>query len=100
LIRHGPDLESDVQIERGADAEKPMPRRLGHRLLFAQRLTCTVAQACEVTGLGRIKIYELIGSGRVTTTTVGRRRLVIVQSLLALVGVKATPADHGQVRGF
>jgi hypothetical protein len=46
-----------------------------------------------VTGLGRTKIYELIGNGRVTTTTVGRRRLIIVQSLLALVGVNATPAD-------
>ncbi len=52
---------------------------------FAQRLTCTVAEACEVTGLGRTKLYELIGDGRVTTTTVGRRRLVLVQSLLALV---------------
>jgi hypothetical protein len=41
------------------------------------------------------KLYELIGDGRVTTTTVGRRRLVIVQSLLALVGVKATLGDRG-----
>ena len=95
MIRHGTDRESDVQIERGADAEKPMSRSRGHGLPFAQRLTCTVAEACEVTGLGRTKIYELIRSGRVTTTTVGRRRLVVVQSLLALVGVKATPADHG-----
>ena len=39
-----------------------------------------------MTGLGRTKIYGLIGNGRVTTTTVGRRRLIIVQSLLALVG--------------
>ena len=95
LIRRGQDLESGVQIQRGAAAEKPMPSHLGRRLPFAQRLTCTVAEACEVTGLGRTKIYELIGDGRVTTTTVGRRRLVIVQSLLALVGVNATPADHG-----
>jgi chaperonin GroEL len=93
LIRRGPDLESGVQIERGAAADKPMPSHLG-RLPFAQRLTCTVAEACEVTGLGRTKIYELIGDGRVTTTTVGRRRLVIVQSLFALVGVNATPADR------
>jgi len=95
LIRRGPDLESGVQIESGAAAVKPMLSRLGRRLPFAQRLTCTVAEACEVTGLGRTKIYELIGNGRVTTTTVGRRRLVIVQSLLALVGVNATPDDRG-----
>jgi len=95
LIRRGPNLESGVQIELGAAAEKPMPGHLVRRLPFAQRLTCTVAEACEVTGLGRTKIYELIGNGRVTTTTVGRRRLVMVQSLLALVGVNATPADRG-----
>jgi len=25
---------------------------------FAQRLTCTIDDACEVTGLGRTKLYE------------------------------------------
>src|ERR1700730_8469939 len=30
---------------------------------FAQRLTCTIDDACEVTGLGRTKLYELIGAG-------------------------------------
>ncbi|WP_422110048.1 excisionase family DNA-binding protein [Bradyrhizobium elkanii] len=65
------------------------------RLPFAQRLTCTIAEACEATGLGRTKIYELIGDGRVATTTIGRRRLVIVQSLLVLVGVNVIPSDTG-----
>lgn len=60
---------------------------------FAQRLTCTVAEACQATGLGRTKIYELIGNGLVTTTTIGRRRLVVVQSLLSLVGIDTVPAD-------
>ena len=91
MIRRGPDLESGFQMEHRAVADKPMPSRLP----FAQRLTCTVAEACEATGLGRTKIYELIGDGRVTTTTVGRRRLIIVQSLAALVGINATPADRG-----
>lgn len=97
LIQRGQDLESSVQVERSAAADMPVPSNL-RPLPFAQRLTCTVAEACEATGLGRTKIYELIGDGRVTTTTVGRRRLVIVQSLLALVGVNAIPADPGQVR--
>jgi excisionase family DNA binding protein len=52
---------------------------------FVQRLTCTIAEACEVTGLGRTKLYELIGDGKVGTTTIGRRRLVLVQSLLSLI---------------
>jgi excisionase family DNA binding protein len=52
---------------------------------FAQRLTCTIDDACEVTGLGRTKLYELIGAGRIVTTTIGRRRLVVVRSLLVLL---------------
>lgn len=92
MIRRGPDLESGVQIEGGRAADEPVPSHLGRRLPFSQRLTCTVAEASEVTGLGRTKIYELIGNGRLTTTTIGRRRLVIVQSLFALVGM--TPADQ------
>ena len=52
---------------------------------FAQRLTCTIDDACEVTGLGRTKLYELMGAGHIVTTTIGRRRLVVMQSLLALL---------------
>ena len=52
---------------------------------FAQRLACTVAEACEATGLGRTKLYELIGEGLVDTTTIGRRRLVLVRSLVELL---------------
>ena len=52
---------------------------------FRERLSCTVDEACAVTGLGRTKLYELIGSGQVRTTTIGRRRLVLVRSLLDLV---------------
>ncbi|WP_410052937.1 hypothetical protein [Bradyrhizobium sp. SZCCHNS1049] len=52
-----------------------------------------MAEACQATGLGRTKIYELIGNGRVTTTTVGRRRLVVVQSLLSLLGINVAPAN-------
>ena len=52
---------------------------------FAQRLTCTIDEACEVTGLGRTKLYELIGAGQLDTTTVGRRRLVGVSSLLSFL---------------
>jgi excisionase family DNA binding protein len=52
---------------------------------FVDRLACTIAEACEVTGLGRTKLYELIGDGHIETTAIGRRRLVLVQSLLSLL---------------
>jgi hypothetical protein len=55
---------------------------------FAARLTCTIADACGASGLGRTKLYELIGNGTVCTTTVGRRRLVLVSSLLRLLRVE------------
>jgi excisionase family DNA binding protein len=61
---------------------------------FAQRLTCTIAQACEVTGLGRTTLYELIGEGHISTTTVGRRRLVLVQSLLSLIESNRSPVGR------
>ena len=56
-----------------------------HSIPFAQRPTCSIAEACEATGLGRSKLYELIGDGQLDTTSIGRRRLVRVPSLLRLV---------------
>lgn len=55
------------------------------RIPFADRLACTIAEACDATGLGRTKLYELMGDGHIETTTIGRRRLVLVQSLLSLL---------------
>jgi excisionase family DNA binding protein len=61
---------------------------------IVERLTCTIAEACEATGLGRTKLYELIGAGSLATTTVGRRRLVLVRSLRTLL-----EADTSQAKG-
>jgi excisionase family DNA binding protein len=52
---------------------------------FAQRLSCTIDEACEATGIGRTKLYEEISAGRVQTTNVGRRRLILVPSLLTML---------------
>jgi excisionase family DNA binding protein len=57
---------------------------------FAEKLTCTINEACEMTSLGRTKLYELIGDGHLATTTVGRRRLVVVRSLLSLLESNAS----------
>ena len=58
---------------------------------FAERLSCTIAEACEATGIGRTKLYEEIGAGRVQTTTIGKRRLVLVPSLLRLIEPTGAP---------
>jgi excisionase family DNA binding protein len=84
-MRHSRRQKNDMGIDPGAYVPKVVAP---NAIPFAQRLTCTIAEACEVTGLGRTKLYELIGDGRLTTTTVGRRRLVLVQSLLSLIEAK------------
>ncbi|MDE3017252.1 MAG: helix-turn-helix domain-containing protein [Pseudomonadota bacterium] len=47
-------------------------------------ITVTVNSALDLTGLGRTKLYELIGSGQLKTVTIGRRRLIVYSSLEAL----------------
>ncbi|MBA4753616.1 MAG: helix-turn-helix domain-containing protein [Sphingobium sp.] len=49
------------------------------------KITATVKEACQMSGLGKTKLYELMSQGKLETTTVGRRRLVKVESLRALV---------------
>lgn len=44
-------------------------------------VTVTVNTALSLTGLGRTKLYELIGKGTIKTITIGRRRLVVYASL-------------------
>jgi excisionase family DNA binding protein len=53
---------------------------------FAQRPTCSIAEACSAAGFGRTKLYELIDGGAVKAVKIGRRRLVQVPSLLKLLG--------------
>lgn len=49
------------------------------------KITATVKEACQMTGLGKTKLYELIGNGSVKTTRIGRRRLVNVDSIRTLI---------------
>ena len=52
---------------------------------FAQRLTCTIDDACEVTGLGRTKLYELIAAGELEIVKIGTATRVVVSSIEAYV---------------
>ena len=49
------------------------------------KLTATVREACEMTGLGKTTLYSLLAQGVVESTTVGRRRLIKVESLRRLL---------------
>jgi excisionase family DNA binding protein len=48
-------------------------------------LTVTVSEACKVLGLGRTKIYDLIGKGRLETLKIDKRTLIKTASIRALV---------------
>jgi excisionase family DNA binding protein len=47
-------------------------------------LLCSIPDAAKALGLGRSKLYELIAEQRLETVTIGRRRLVRVESVRAL----------------
>lgn len=74
--------ENDEELQATSSAPEAVRSQT---VPFVQKLTCTINEACEMTGLGRTKLYELIGDGHLATTTVGRRRLVVVRSLLSLL---------------
>jgi excisionase family DNA binding protein len=48
-------------------------------------ITVTVAEARQITRLGNTKIYELIAEGKLRSVAVGRRRLIFVSSIHALL---------------
>lgn len=51
----------------------------------APKLAFTIAEACHAVGIGRSKLYELIGQGRLETRKIGSRTLIPAESLRSLV---------------
>lgn len=45
----------------------------------------SVADACRVSSLGRTRLYQLIGEGRLKVRKVGKRTLIPAASLRALI---------------
>ena len=75
------------------NTQKRPGRTTADTIPFAQRLTCTIPEASKATGLGRTKLYELIGGGYLDTITIGRRRLVRVSSLLTIVASASSQSE-------
>lgn len=51
-------------------------------------LTVTVPVALQISGLGRTKLYELIGRGEIASLSVGTRRLIDYASLRAFLSAR------------
>lgn len=49
---------------------------------FRERITCSVAEAVEASGIGRTRLYEHIKQGDIRIRKDGRRTLVLVASLV------------------
>lgn len=50
-----------------------------------ETISTTIAGACQATGLGKSKIYELISNGRLDTVKIGRRTLIKTASIHRLL---------------
>ena len=75
---------SDLQI-----TIPPEPKRRPTRRKEPERLAVPVDDACTITGLSRSSIYDLIADGRLKSVMIGRRRLVLMRSIEALLQPQA-----------
>ena len=48
-------------------------------------MTVSVIEASKLTGLSRSRLYELMQDGKLKSLTIGRRRLIRVSALEALL---------------
>jgi Helix-turn-helix domain len=53
------------------------------------RIAVPISEACRISGIGRSKLYDVIKSGDVRIAKIGRRSLVLVESLRTLLSARA-----------
>jgi hypothetical protein len=63
---------------------------------FADRIiTAPVGEFCRISGIGRTRVYELIAAGDLDSITVGKRRLIVLDSYRRLIErQRGTPAER------
>jgi excisionase family DNA binding protein len=64
--------------------------QFGDEQRAARPLAVPVKTACKLTGIGNTTMWALIRTGRVKTVSIGRRRLVIFDSLELLLSSGVT----------
>lgn len=62
---------------------------------FADRIiTAPVGEFCRISGLGRTRVYELIANGELDSISIGKRRLIVLDSYRRLIDrQRGTPAE-------
>lgn len=48
---------------------------------IGERLAVSAVDAARLTGIGRTKLYEAIGSGTLRSLKIGKRRLIMIEAL-------------------
>jgi hypothetical protein len=48
-------------------------------------ITAPVGEFCRISGIGRSRVYELIGDGSLESFTLGKRRLIVIDSYRRLI---------------
>jgi excisionase family DNA binding protein len=66
---------------------------------FVRPLTVTIATARQITGLGNTTLWKLIGEKKLKTVRIGRRRLVVYESLHALLAPSSDTQPQSPHRG-
>jgi|GEM_PF-5354618 len=60
-----------------------------------ERHAVGIPEGCDYTGLGRSEMYRLISRGEIATVKHGRRRLILVASLVAWAECNLAATDDG-----
>lgn len=80
-IKHLIRLE-EAHIEAIADA---VAERLRCEPSISGRKLVSIKEASELLGLGRTTIYRMVGEGQLTTAKIGRRTLVHMDTITAII---------------
>ena len=48
-------------------------------------ITASISEFCRLSGIGRTKVYELLGDGNLESISIGRRRLIVLDSYRRLI---------------
>jgi hypothetical protein len=55
-------------------------------LVAGTLITATIANFCEISDIGRSKVYQLLDAGDLQSIKIGKRRLIVVESYRRLIG--------------
>lgn len=66
-----------------SDARRDHERsnHMAHRLGAAALQLCTITETCDLLGVSRWQVYQLINQNELRTVKIGRRRLVPLREL-------------------